>query len=71
MELKHMFTWADISSGKWCVYVESDPVLGQQAAAELLRPVLSESPHSTTEYFSEGALFSSSLEHTEAHTNTH
>ena len=56
--------------GKWSVYVVSDPVLGQQAAAELLKPVLSESTHSPTEYFSEEALFSSSLEHTGTHTNT-
>lgn len=52
------------------VYVVSDPVLGQQAAAELLKPVVSESKHSTTEYSSEEALFSSSLEHTGTHTNT-
>lgn len=57
-------------SGNWCVYVVSDPVLGQQAAAELLKPVLSKSIHSTTEYFSEEALFSSSLEHTGTHTQT-
>lgn len=37
------------------------PVLGQQAAAELLTPVLSESTHSNTEHFSEEAIFSSSL----------
>ena len=57
-----------------CVCVcMSDPVLGQQAATELLKPVLSESTHSPTEYFSEVALLSSSLEHTEipqAHTYT-
>ncbi len=55
--------------GKWCVYVVSDPVLGQQAAAELLKPVLSKSTHSTTVYFSEEALLSSSLEHTGTHIN--
>lgn len=48
----------------------SDPALGQQAAAELLTPVLSKSTHSTTEYFSEEAHFSSSLKHTGIHTNT-
>lgn len=47
----------------WCTYGVSDPVLGQEAAAELLKPVVSESTTSTTEYFSEEDLFSSSLEH--------
>lgn len=53
-----------------CVHALSDPVLGQQAAAELLKPVVSESTHSTTEYFSEEALFSS-LEHTGTQTQIH
>lgn len=44
--------------------VVSDPVWGQQAAAEVLMPVLSESTHSNTEYFSGEAIFSSSLKHT-------
>lgn len=53
-----------------CVHVVSDPVLGQQAAAELLKPVVSESTPSTTEYFSEEGLFSS-LEHTDTQTQIH
>ena len=50
-------------------FVVSDPFLEQQVTAELLKPDVSESSHSATEYFSEETLLSSSLEDTG--TNTH
>lgn len=57
-------TKTNLSSDCETVCAISDPVLGQQAVAELLMPALSDSTYSTTEYFSEEAIFSSSLEHT-------
>lgn len=59
------------------VYVVSDPVWGQPAAAELFKLPFSDSKHSVaSDRFSEAALFSSSLEHTHSelmphHTHTH